>query len=170
MKSQRFDDIGRTLASGSSRRRFLAVLASGLVAEMPLSDRDAAARRKRRNKRKKRAASQCATGTKPCGEQCIPATNCCMDADCPTGTNQTCQGGVCACPPGQEDSGGVCGTEPTCTEFFQPCTVNGDCCSNFCTFLGASFVCGCCGGQGSPCHASIECGSGLTCAGFVCRA
>jgi hypothetical protein len=169
MESQPFDNLTRTLARGLPRRAFLGVLAGGLpgawVVAMPV-----AAKRKRRRKKKKRAENQCALGTRPCDDQCIPEANCCLDADCPPGTNQTCQGGTCACRPGQQDSGGVCGTPPICTAFFQPCAVDADCCSDFCTFLGASFVCGCCGGQGSPCHSSIECIPGMTCAGFICRA
>jgi len=163
MKSYDFDNLIRTLHNGSSRRAFLVGLAGGFLSTCQPGV-PATAKHRHRHKRKKGATGQCTRGTKLCGTQCVAETSCCDDTDCPAGTNQTCQSGVCACPPGQQDSGGVCGTEPLCGSIGARCTLNSECCSQSCIFRCQSSQ------ANQPCHGSFDCSEGLRCVGFVCRA
>lgn len=50
----------------------------------------------------------CREGYRPCKDRggCIPNDVCCTYADCPEGA--TCQAGTCVCPPGTAPCGGRC--------------------------------------------------------------
>jgi hypothetical protein len=65
---------------------------------------------------------QCGAGSKPCGNTCIPETQCCMDSDC--GGGSTCQDGFCTC-----EGGLVCGGE---------CLAGANCCPGEVTFVGCN--------------------------------
>jgi hypothetical protein len=108
----------------------------------------------------------CLEGFRSCQGGCIPASLCCLDANCPAGTNQTCQAGICACALGQQDSGGVCGAEPSCLGNGALCGLNNECCSAECI---GSIACNC-SEANQPCHTTADCCLPLTCRGFVCAA
>jgi hypothetical protein len=107
----------------------------------------------------------CELGTKPCGDVCIPDTQCCSDADCPGAS--TCADGFCTC-----DGGLVCGGE---------CMAGAECCpgeiSSADCMCGAKRLCTdmskwseCTGGNLNPeCEAdqSEECGN---CGSRTCTA
>ena len=61
MDAERFDELIRSFRSGSSRRRLLAGLASGMLAALPfaLDGEEAKAKKKRKKKRKEEGASRC---------------------------------------------------------------------------------------------------------------
>jgi len=51
----------------------------------------------------------CQPGTRQCGDACLPAEQCCTDADCGEGLNCSPQSRRCVgCPPGERDCGGFC--------------------------------------------------------------
>ena len=63
-----------------------------------------------------KCASSCPTGQKRCAGLCIPADQCCTNADCTGGT--ICQQGICGCPSDKPKlCNGVC----------QQCCTAGDC-------------------------------------------
>lgn len=69
---------------------------------------------------------KCEPGTKPCGDACIPESQCCTDAEC--GGGSTCADGFCTC-----QGGVVCNGE---------CIANAQCCPGQVSNVGCM-----CGGQ-----------------------
>lgn len=109
MDDARFDDLARSLAPASSRRRLAAGLAGGLLALAApwfgsTTEIAEARKKKRRRKRRrcrprcggghvcKRGRCVCPRGDKPCGGACIPANRCCDDGDCPDIEPVCCRG------------------------------------------------------------------------------
>jgi hypothetical protein len=98
----------------------------------------------------------CQPGTKPCGDVCIPDTQCCEDSEC--GAGSTCAAGFCTCTGGL-----VCNGE---------CVADAQCCpgesTNMGCMCGAERTCGdsgiwaeCMGGNPEPvCQPGnqMECG------------
>jgi hypothetical protein len=107
----------------------------------------------------------CDPGTKPCGESCIPDTQCCSNADC--GAGSTCAEGFCTC-----DGGLMCG---------ESCIPQAQCCpgetSNLDCTCGAERQCSgsgvwseCMGGNPNPeCVAGGEMACG-NCGTQLCTA
>jgi hypothetical protein len=107
----------------------------------------------------------CQPGSKPCGDACIPDTQCCNDSEC--GAGSTCAEGFCT-----RSGGLVCNGE---------CIANAECCpgevSNFECTCGAQKTCGdagiwdvCTGGNPNPeCQTgdSMPCGN---CGTTTCNA
>jgi hypothetical protein len=171
VNSNRFDNLLRSLSGMFSRRdgaRALAGLSTTGVLASFLAETGVEAKRKKRKKDKKKKRKSCPTGTKKCGQACLPSTGCCADADCPAGSGQTCQDGDCRCPSGQSNSGGVCGTLPIgCSEPQVPCD-EGPCCSGTCA-PGEGGVDRCQpSAECEPCVRNDYCEIGLQCVGFVC--
>jgi hypothetical protein len=106
----RFDALLRTLSETISRRTVARASAglslAGILATqlgLPMAEG------KKQHKKKKK---KCKGGTKKCGKKCIPADDCCTNADCATGG--ACAGGLCICPDGQKDCFGQCVDDETC--------------------------------------------------------
>lgn len=108
MDANHFDNVARTLATGSRRwfGRSLGGLAlGGTVFLLPSLDIDA----RRKGKKKK-----CKRGTKKCGKKCIPGAQCCTTNECaPT---FACINRSCQC----DTNWRLCGDQ---------CVHNGSCCT-----------------------------------------
>ncbi|HEU0113143.1 MAG TPA: hypothetical protein VFQ80_00615, partial [Thermomicrobiales bacterium] len=151
MDGLRFDDAMRSWETGSRRTALRLVTGSVLMALLAPLGRDLAMAKKKK---------KCKHGKKRCLGQCIPKADCCIDADCPAGSGQTCQAGRCACPAGQGKSGGVCGTPPPPTCFLTdvPCPGgNGDCCNGHCVADGAGGSVCACANAGDACLTIADC-------------
>jgi hypothetical protein len=110
MDESRFDQTLKAFAAASGRRTALRALggaAMALLAVIGLPDVGDARKKKVKNKKKKK----CKGGTKKCGKKCIPATDCCTDADCDGGT---CVDGTCQCLGGSKPCDGACIPEGGC--------------------------------------------------------
>ncbi len=183
MDTTRFDTLTRFLVTSPSRRAALGGLAgSTLFALLTRSgwlEQDVAAKRRKKKCKKCGPCRKCKKGKckpKPdgtvCGGgatcqqgDCICATECCSDANCPL--DQVCDGGQCVdegCPPGQKVCQGGCIADSQCCG---DCPQNQTCCTNLgeCKDLrnDADFCGQCANGQcpGGAVCANGECG--LTC-------
>jgi hypothetical protein len=139
------DILMRGIVREIPRRVLLRVLSSIGLASLSsvfISNRDADARKRKRKKK-------CKGGKKKCGKTCIPETRCCVNVDCLPGTGQTCQDGLCACPPGDLTCDGICVDLET----------DGANCG----------VCGTACDTGECVHGACTCGSNFDCpAGCAC--
>jgi hypothetical protein len=152
----RFDNLVRELATPRTRRRIVggAIGAlSGLVGfreaglaaklrgpgQICRSDENCIAGSRCRKDARGRLYCTCDSGTKPCGETCIPNAACCRDAEC-TSLNTPCATGVCA--------KGICQTKPKRNGV--SCD-GGKCCDGSCAT--------CCHGVGqcATCATASEC-------------
>lgn len=114
MDSARFDALSRSLTDGSSRRGLLAMLASGLLAALPLRPfGEGAEAKKKKGKKKKKKKGQDNTSQNPVSPPQPVCTPSCTGG-------RTCQGGICACPGGTR----LCEAEGECEE----CCSDVDCC------------------------------------------
>jgi hypothetical protein len=99
MDAERFHAFVRSIELRASRRAALALLGAGLSAlSSPVGVRNVEARKRkrRRNRHRKGNTPSCQSGTRMCGAVCIPATSCCVDADC-GGESSACDNGSCVC-------------------------------------------------------------------------
>ena len=181
MESQHFDNLIRTLASATSRRR-LFVTAIGLLHGPFGLEMARARKRRRRHKRKKHNGNN---ALPPAAEpDCIPncgghtcGDNGCGDSCGPCGDGFVCEGRACLCPSDREICNGGClaacppfqtrnpGTCGCCGINSIPCSANGACCSNFCP--GNLFCVGL--NSGAACTFDAQCGSN-DCDGGQCAA
>jgi hypothetical protein len=101
-------------------------------------------------------ACKCPAGEKECAGRCIPAADCCRNADC--GACESCQRGACVsgCQPGQACRDGRC----ACT----PASCSTGCCDGDDCLPGDRN--GACGSGGEIC---VECGGGTTCQDGACK-
>lgn len=198
MDDQRFDDLSRRLARGTSRRQMLRALAGGVLGGVAGSLGFG------------RAAAACATDRDcPPGERCDEASATCVprggrpasqsqsqsvsaaavcttDAEC--AANETCVDGTCAPRGGSCTRGSACTTDATCCGGEVCDTGNGVCvgaggpCTNTTgTCVDSTDCCGneeCIGGTcqqmaggcapGAICTADAECCGGQVCANGTC--
>jgi hypothetical protein len=103
MDSERFDDLTRSLTSGSSRRAVITGVASGLAALLPISLVGDSTKAKKKRKRKKKC--KCPICQRCLGSRCIPAPDGAPCRDC-----GRCYIGVFAIPLGQPNPCGLCAT------------------------------------------------------------
>lgn len=155
MDESRFDHVLRTLASVSGRRaalRLISAAAMALVAGNGLASGGLTGKKKRKKKKK------CKGNTRKCARKCIPAANCCSDADCRGGS---CVAGTCQCLGGMKACNGACIPETRCCE-------NADCDDgNPCT----TQICNTDGTCSNPHRPDLSyCGSNNLCSGGVCAA
>lgn len=138
MDAHRFDALVASLSHGRSRRAAL----GGLIAAVShFLLNDAAAKKKKK---------KCKRDTKKCGKKCIPATECCGNADCDGGGGKICQNGACVCPAGTNDCDG------TCVDLFTDASNCGGC----------GLVCGsgqCIHGACTCANVVTDCFGGCTC-------
>lgn len=187
MDDARFDDLARSLAPASSRRRLAAGLAGGLLALAApwfgsTTEIAEARKKKRRRKRRrcrprcggghvcKRGRCVCPRGDKPCGGACIPANRCCDDGDCPDIEPVCCRGACLAreqcctdeeCSTDAEDKLACC--EGACRgREGRECDSAGDCCSRRCRFSRCQPC------HGKPCQRDLDCCEGVACEGNLC--
>jgi hypothetical protein len=175
VEERRFDldSVVHTLAFGAQRRHVVSVLAGSLLG---LGTLPAMARKKRKKKRKKKnrkgqnpGPNGCAAGTKSCQGTCIPASQCCGDADCNRCAQEVCQAGACVCPTSMtRDSKGFCGVRPTCVPAGRISTSEAECCSGSGT-PGAPGTFTCKTGKG-PCFGDSGCVGNGPCLGYMCPA
>jgi hypothetical protein len=156
MDESRFDHVLRTFAAVSGRRaalRLLSAAGMALVAGNGLAS-GGLTRKKKRKKKKK----TCKGDTRKCGKTCIPAANCCSDADCHGGS---CVARTCQCLGGMKACNGACVPETHCCE-------NADCDDgNPCT----TQICNQDGTCSHPHRPDLSyCGGNNLCSGGVCAA
>jgi hypothetical protein len=179
----RFDALVRALTEAVTRRAALGLTFSGALGlSLGLADTEAKKKRKKKCKGgKKKCGKKCIPKTACCGGcsdgqicqtgACVCPTECCADADCPSGSGEICEDGACVCPSGQEDSGGVCGTPPTCQGSSVGCSPPGPsqtCCGGECLLMAGMGVC-VSSANGEPCHTTDDCSNPQSiCRGFVC--
>jgi hypothetical protein len=141
MAAIRFDALTRTLINADSRRGALRSLLAGTLGLLGWADaQDAPAKKckkiKNKAKRKKCLARAkgitagpqpgCPDGTRSCNGACIPAANCCTNADCGA---QVCDAdGVCRTCTGDAE----CGTGRKCCVTFgiAACIATSECCTS----------------------------------------
>lgn len=162
-----FDDLVRSIAATTSRRRLLGGLGAALLSAVGFSAVGSAATPRRpgqpcqvdancvagarcRTDARGRRTCVCDTGTKACGNACIPASSCCKDAEC-RALNTPCAKGVCAA--------GTCQTRPRKNGTACP---DGVCCDGGCVAcckgIGRCTRCTkavTCPGQDTPCRTRI---------------
>jgi hypothetical protein len=180
MDCARFDTLTRSLTGGSSRRRLLAGLTSGLLALVPLGsgsfDATAKKKGKRKKKKKKKPPASLAVTCAPtcagkvcgddgcggtCGDPCPTAETCVAGrCVCPAGTERCGPGCVVPCPTGAPRNPVTCGCcAPNGSPFCTPGPTT-SCCSGNCIAIDPSFPNFCGGkGAGAPCQFAAQCTS-----------
>lgn len=181
MDADQFEWVVRSWTTSPSRRRTL-VRAAGLLlggmlgsnaAGITAKNKGGKGKGKGRGKGKKKQKG-CRSGEKPCGDGCIPASNCCPDAsdrDCTCDLEQ-CVNLSCECQAPTIRHNGVCGLPPF-NDDGQLCTSNSQ--------PNTGLVEECCSGNRKPrieppvcaagttrCLIDADCVSGR-CLGFVCQ-
>jgi hypothetical protein len=154
MDKSRFAQSLKAFADASDRRDALRSLSAGgmaLLVALGWPESGDAKKKKRGNKKKK-----CKGGAKKCGKRCIPATNCCTDADCDDGT---CIAGSCQCPSGAKSCEGACIPEEHCCNAAD-CNDGNPCTEPICNGNGT------CSYPKRPDF--TECGGGKLCSGGIC--
>lgn len=151
MDSDQFDNLVQRLSTHVTRRRSLGALGALGAAGAGLGRETDIDAKKRRKKKKKK------TTTQPPGCQC----DLCKQ--------ETCQGGVCACPAGMiRDANGFCGTTFSCLAAGMETQNPTYCCSGtFASVPGSPGVFECTAGNTS-CQSAADCIDGGTCRGFKC--
>jgi hypothetical protein len=165
MDGQRFDDLLRTLASGSSRRAVLSHLASGLLAPLTLTESTEAKKKRGKGKKKRRCTPKCAgktCGKDGCGGSCGPCAGFgeCVNGTCVcAGDSVFCRG---ACVPGCIGEAIINPLTCECCGIGSDCITDAECCSGFCHLGGPSF----CRNRflGDSCDFDAQC-SGFPCPG-----
>ena len=188
MDYERFDDLTRALATGTSRRRVLrGLVGSALGGALSLVGLEAMAANCRLIGQRCNDAHSCckgaictAKGVCRCnkdrgflscngdGTTCVNTNNSeehCGACNSPCGANEVCQGGQCVCASGFHRCSGTCVTDTDPTA-----------CGTSCTVCGTSQLCdantgGCCAPQGftstSACITDDDCCSDSKCAAFM---
>ena len=196
MDDQRFDELTRKLAAGTTRRRLLGGLLGGALALLgPLGRERAAADHGCRHagaactRDRQCCSGDCRNGTCRCtaSKQCPqpPTTEPCKKAvctgtgrcaivakadgaDCPTGI---CQGGACVeCAGNADCPTGMCQNNAcVCVpKGYGGCDAQADCCNDG-QFSVSCSPSGVCGGQGASCGGMSACAGDLECPDGTCR-
>ena len=142
MDAEHFDALIRSIDQCAPRRAILRVLGGGVAALLTHpSGEDAEAGKKKRKKHKKPRKGNkpgnkpgtklsCPSGAKTCGETCIPAANCCGNADC--GSGMACREGACVCHAGLLGCGTHCVSGDQCC-FDTDCPIDYVCDDGYCS-------------------------------------
>lgn len=157
------DAVARAMHSGTPRRGALGLLFGGALAAMDLPDSAAKKGKKKGGGKKKK----CGKGKKLCGSQCIPAGNCCTDADCNYCAREICQEGVCNCHPELIRHNGVCGSYIPCQPAGTIVSSYHECCSEESVVDLDSGQERCLPGK-FLCLTPIDCVDKGPCRGFMC--
>jgi hypothetical protein len=171
MDQQRFDDLTRAMAAGTTRRRALKVfggLAAGIGA-MRFADRSALAGGCEEEGNACASEADCCQGLFCSNFVCSSAEICGVAGDpCPvdfsagvraTLTPDCCTGFVCGL-------GGVCVS--ICAEEGDGCETSDDCCEDLVCSEGVCVVPALCAEEGGSCEGDADCCEGICCAGS-CR-
>jgi hypothetical protein len=145
-----FDHMAKALATPTTRRASLGLIAAGLLGLASVSeDTLASKRKKRRNHHNDRCKSEGTSCTSTTFETCCSGT---CDSLVKGGTCAPCKGRSCdatrPCCGGQDCTNGYCGG---CRDRATSCTVDSQCCFSNCT-SGA-----CLSAQGGRCARDVDC-------------
>src|SRR4051812_18970259 len=170
MDGQRFDQLTRLIATGTSRRRMVSLLGGGLGG---LILGRTTGRAQCANPETCLNDGECCTGfvcdlqssacveAVPCvpdGDACADSSRCCT-GDCYEGTCLQCRGHGQACESMFDCCTADCylGVCVPCRELGAPCSFEWHCCAGKCL---DDTVCVACGGNGSVCSDPAKCCSG----------
>jgi hypothetical protein len=181
MEDSQFDAVTRSFAL-PSRRRLFGTLTAALAALLgPGTPNLVSGKRKKRRKKRKRSSPVvsppasppgCGAGLRACPARggCIPAAQCCTDADCAPWGTCTMATGTCDCTNPVVDK--TCDGAPgVCAQCCSDDDCGGDavCRDRACRCPEAEGACGCYGDGTNP-EPVVFCGTGMTCACFVAPA